>query len=101
MAELIADVESPETVMPPIPLEEWRPTKETLHRFVQIVGKVALAHGIRQNHWWHMTLRNTPRGWTTVELGPARTGPVFTCPSTSSTTCCGSGPTAATRRRCR
>lgn len=65
-------------LLPPIPLAEWRPTKETLHRFVQIVGKVALAHGIRRNHWWHMTLRDTPRGWSTAELGPARSGPVFT-----------------------
>jgi hypothetical protein len=63
------------TVLPAIPFDEWRPTKETLHRYVQIVGKVALAHGVRRNHWWHMTLRNTPRGWSTMELGR---GPVFT-----------------------
>jgi hypothetical protein len=62
-----------------IPLESWRPTKETLHRFSQIVGKVALAKGIRRNHWWHMTYRLTPRGWTTVPLGSARSGPVFSC----------------------
>ncbi len=78
MAELTADVLTPDAVLPPIPFQEWRPTKETLHRMVQIVGKVALAHGIRRNHWWHMSLRNTPRGWSTVELGGARSGPVFT-----------------------
>ncbi|MGV9821199.1 DUF5996 family protein [Nocardia xishanensis] len=65
--------------LPDIPLESWRPTKETLHRFAQVVGKVALAKGIRRNHWWHMTFRLTARGWTTVPLGTARTGPVFTC----------------------
>ncbi|MFI9507402.1 DUF5996 family protein [Nocardia sp. NPDC052566] len=65
--------------LPAIPLESWRPTKETLHRFAQVVGKVALAQGIRRNHWWHMTYRLTARGWTTVPLGTARNGPVFTC----------------------
>ncbi|MFC9894567.1 DUF5996 family protein [Nocardia sp. NPDC127579] len=65
--------------LPAIPLDSWRPTKETLHRFAQIIGKVALAAGIRRNHWWHMTYRLTARGWTTVPLGTARNGPVFTC----------------------
>jgi hypothetical protein len=65
-------------VLPELPLDAWRPTKETLHRFNQIVGKVALAKGIRRNHWWHMTFRLTARGWTTVPLGTARQGPVFT-----------------------
>jgi hypothetical protein len=65
-------------IFPALPLDAWRPTKETLHRFNQIVGKVALTCGIRRNHWWHMTFRLTPRGWTTVPLGTARQGPVFT-----------------------
>ncbi|WP_405135340.1 DUF5996 family protein [Nocardia sp. NBC_01388] len=65
--------------LPALPLDAWRPTKETLHRFVQIVGKVALAKGIRRNHWWHMTYRVTARGWSTVPLGTATDGPVFTC----------------------
>ncbi|QLY33209.1 hypothetical protein H0264_14120 [Nocardia huaxiensis] len=65
-------------VLPALPLDAWRPTKETLHRYAQIVGKVALAKGIRRNHWWHMTYRLTARGWTTVPLG-STDGPVFTC----------------------
>ncbi|WP_330178865.1 DUF5996 family protein [Nocardia sp. NBC_01503] len=66
-------------VLPALPLDAWRPTKETLHRYIQIVGKVALAKGIRRNHWWHMTYRLNARGWTTVALGTATDGPVFTC----------------------
>ncbi|MFG3118004.1 DUF5996 family protein [Streptomyces sp. NPDC048197] len=27
-------------LFPPMPLREWRDTKETLHRFAQIVGKI-------------------------------------------------------------
>ncbi|MBL1074640.1 hypothetical protein JK358_09545 [Nocardia sp. 2] len=69
----------PGEVLPALPLDAWRPTKETLHRYAQIIGKIALAKGIRRNHWWHMTYRLTARGWTTVPLGSATDGPVFTC----------------------
>ncbi|MGN2635187.1 DUF5996 family protein [Nocardia takedensis] len=65
--------------LPALPYESWRPTKETLHRFTQVVGKIALAEGIRRNHWWHITYRLTARGLTTVPLGRSANGPVFTC----------------------
>ena len=48
--------------LPSLPLEEWRPTKETLHRVLQIVGKIRLEHAPFGNHWWHSTLHVTPRG---------------------------------------
>jgi hypothetical protein len=57
---------------PPLPLEEWRPTKETLHRWCQIVGKVRMALTPPLNHWWHVTLRVSARGVTT---GPMPCGP--------------------------
>lgn len=66
-------------VLPALPYEEWQSTRDTLHRYLQIVGKLALARGVRRNHWWHITLRNRPRGWSTVELGTAGEGPLFTC----------------------
>ena len=53
------------TVLPPLPLEAWEPTKETLHRFAQIVGKIRLASAPFRNHWWHVTLHVTTRGLTT------------------------------------
>lgn len=52
-------------VLPPLPLAEWEPTKETLHRFVQIVGKIRLAAAPPANHWWHATLAVTSRGVST------------------------------------
>lgn len=55
--------------LPPLPLEEWEPTKDTLHLYAQIVGKVRLACAPPRNHWWHVTLHLTPRGITT---GPVR-----------------------------
>lgn len=50
---------------PDIPLEAWRPTKNTLHLFCQIVGKIRLAMHPRINHWWHVPLYVTPRGLST------------------------------------
>jgi hypothetical protein len=60
-------------VLPPLPLSSWRPTKETLHLFTQIVGKVKLALAPPRNHWWHVTLRVTPCGLTTGPV-PHRNG---------------------------
>lgn len=50
---------------PQIPLEAWRPTKNTLHLYCQIVGKIRLALHPRLNHWWHVSLYVTPRGLST------------------------------------
>lgn len=51
--------------LPPLPLEEWEATKETLHRYCQIVGKVRMEYSPYRNHWWHVTLYVTTRGLTT------------------------------------
>jgi hypothetical protein len=53
---------------PPLPLDAWEPTYRTIHRFTQVVGKVQLALAPHANHWWHVTLRVTPRGLTTGVL---------------------------------
>ena len=50
---------------PPLPLEDWKSTKVTLHLYLQIVGKIRLAMHPRVNHWWHVTLYVSPRGLTT------------------------------------
>jgi hypothetical protein len=70
--------------LPPLPLEEWEDTKETLHRYCQIVGKIRMELAPFKNHWWHVTLYVTPRGLTTV-LSLILPGP-STSPSTFSTT---------------
>lgn len=53
---------------PELPLESWRETKETLHRYAQMVGKVRLALAPFRNHWWHVTLHLSVRGLTTGPL---------------------------------
>jgi hypothetical protein len=50
---------------PALPYEDWRPTKETLHRFAQMVGKVRMALVPPRNHWWHVTLYVSAHGLTT------------------------------------
>jgi hypothetical protein len=53
------------STLPPLPLAAWKTTKDTLHLYLQIVGKVRLALSPPANHWWHVTLYVTPRGLTT------------------------------------
>ncbi len=52
-------------LFPALPLSQWSKTKETLHRYLQIVGKIRLALMPKHNHWWHITLYVTSRGVTT------------------------------------
>lgn len=50
---------------PKLTLREWEPTYLTLHRWLQIVGKIKLALSPPVNHWWQAALYVTPRGLTT------------------------------------
>ena len=51
--------------LPALPLDEWEATKETLHRYAQVVGKIRMELSFPKNHWWHVTLYVTPGGLTT------------------------------------
>lgn len=53
---------------PALPFEAWRDTCETLHLWMQIVGKVRMELSPFVNHWWHVTLFITPRGLTTSAI---------------------------------
>jgi hypothetical protein len=54
-----------ETNFPALPIAEWEDTKNTLHLFFQIVGKIRLTLFPKMNHWWHVTLYLSPKGMTT------------------------------------
>jgi hypothetical protein len=56
---------SDDTLFPALPIEEWEETKDTLHLYLQIIGKIRLALFPRMNHWWHVPFYVTPRGVTT------------------------------------
>ncbi|AKB25185.1 hypothetical protein MSMTP_1716 [Methanosarcina sp. MTP4] len=50
---------------PSLPIEEWEDTKDTLHLFMQIVGKIRLGLFPKKNHWWHVPFYVSTRGLTT------------------------------------
>lgn len=55
---------------PRLLVEDWAETRETLHRWVQVVGKLRLALSPAENHWWHVPLYVNAIGLTT-SLMPA------------------------------
>ncbi|MCF6525979.1 DUF5996 family protein [Streptomyces sp. JJ36] len=58
---------------PRLRVADWTETRDTLHMWTQIVGKIRLAHAPLVNHWWQVTLYVTPRGLTTSAI-PYGTG---------------------------
>lgn len=56
---------------PQLPFGDWKDTQETLHRWLQIVGKVRMALAPMENHWWQVTQYVTPRGLTTSPMPAA------------------------------
>lgn len=53
---------------PPLSLVDWSPTYETVHRWMQIVGKTRLRLAPFQNHWWHCVLYVSSHGLTTSAM---------------------------------
>ena len=53
---------------PALPYADWTSTREALHLWTQIVGKVRLAQTPWLNHSWHVALYVTPRGLTTSSI---------------------------------
>jgi hypothetical protein len=58
---------------PPLEWEQWKDTAETLHMYMQIVGKARLGLTPIQNHWWNIAFYLTVRGLTTSAM-PADRG---------------------------
>src|SRR5438034_9545459 len=54
--------------LPELPLTAWEETKNTLHLWIQIVGKLRLASTAPRNHWWHAPLYVDVRGLTTPRM---------------------------------
>jgi len=61
--------ESPSTAAwPALELDAWEPTRDTLHLWTQVVGKVRMALSPALNHWWHVPLYVSARGLTTSAI---------------------------------
>ena len=57
---------------PDLTLTAWEDTRDTLHMWTQIVGKVRLALEPMLNHWWQVTLYVSARGLTTSVMHAGR-----------------------------
>jgi len=53
---------------PALKVDDWAPTRDTLHMWTQIVGKIRMAHQPLVNHWWQAPLYVTARGLTTSTI---------------------------------
>ncbi len=53
---------------PALPIAEWQPTRDTLHMWAQIVGKIRMELTPAVNHWWHVPLYIGARGLTTSAI---------------------------------
>jgi len=58
---------------PALPLAAWQDTRDTLHMWTQIVGKIRLALEPMVNHWWQVPLYVNASGLTTSVM-PSSTG---------------------------
>jgi hypothetical protein len=53
---------------PALPLEAWKDTYDTLHMWMQIVGKIRLKLTPLLNHWWEVPFYLTSRGLTSTPI---------------------------------
>jgi hypothetical protein len=53
---------------PALPIKEWQATRDTLHMWTQIVGKIRLKLCAQVNHFWEVPLYVTARGLTTSPI---------------------------------
>lgn len=59
-------------IFPPLKLSKWEATKDTLHLWTQIVGKIRLVQTPLINHYWNVPLYVSPRGLTTSAMPYAK-----------------------------
>ena len=59
-------------VWPPLPYKEWKDTLDTLHMWMQVVGKVKLELAPFLNEWWEVAFTVTARGMTTSTIAFGR-----------------------------
>ena len=56
------------TAWPDLPYDEWRATRDTLHMYAQVVGKVRLALSPFEPEWGNVPFYLTARGLTTTPM---------------------------------
>ncbi|HVE95518.1 MAG TPA: DUF5996 family protein [Pseudonocardiaceae bacterium] len=53
---------------PALRVQEWTDTRDTLHMWTQVVGKIRLAKAPMVNHWWQVPLYVSTHGLTTSAI---------------------------------
>jgi hypothetical protein len=53
---------------PDLPLAAWEDTRQNLHMWTQVVGKIRMELSPEWNHWWHVTLYVDTQGLTTSPI---------------------------------
>lgn len=53
---------------PRLRLGKWRATRDALHGYARVVGKVRAALAPKQKHWWHTSLQTAATGLTTTPI---------------------------------
>ncbi len=68
LAEATIEVTSGEDGWPRLRVADWAATRDTLHMWTQIVGKIRMTHAPLVNHWWQVPLYVSARGLTTSSV---------------------------------
>jgi len=55
-------------VWPELPLAPWQDTRDTLHMWTQVIGKLRLALSPHYNHWWEVPFYVSAVGLTTSAI---------------------------------
>jgi hypothetical protein len=58
----------PNSTFPPLPLDSWQATRDTIAGYAQVIGKVRRALTPHQKHWWHVSLHTSASGLTTTPI---------------------------------
>ncbi|MES9851746.1 MAG: DUF5996 family protein [Candidatus Thiodiazotropha sp. L084R] len=52
--------------LPPLKLADWAGTRDAIHQYARIIGKIRGFYMPKAKHWWHITLTVNTRGLTTT-----------------------------------
>ena len=53
---------------PDLTLANWQDTRDTIHAYAQVIGDVRKQLTPKQKQWWHISLRATAEGLTTLPM---------------------------------
>lgn len=63
---------------PTLRLADWQPTRDAIHRYAQVLGRIRGALTPRQRHWWHISLCVSEDGLGAPPIPIAQTDQTFT-----------------------